>query len=108
MRRILPLLALLPLPAAAKDDSGKTLEKVAQVWTDYARWCKEKGQRDEATAAISRAREAGARDLDALAEEVAALEAAAEDAGLAKRREQAAKEAAARSREVSSDFASLS
>ena len=96
MRRlILPLLALLPLPAAAKDDAGKTLEKVAQVWTEYARWCKEKGQKEEAQAAIARAREAGAKDLDALAEEVAALEGAAEDPGLAKRREQARKEAAA-------------
>jgi hypothetical protein len=97
MRRVLlPLLALLPLPAAAKDDPlAKTLEKVAQVWTDYARWLKEKGQKEEALAAIGLAREAGAKDVDALKEEVEGLEGTAEDPGLAKRREQAHKEAAA-------------
>jgi hypothetical protein len=94
-RALLPLLALLPLPALAKDDAGKTLEKVQQVFADYARWCKEKGQKEEALAAIGRAREAGAKDLDALAQEVEALEAAEADGGLAKHREQAHKEAAA-------------
>ncbi|HEX5138887.1 MAG TPA: hypothetical protein VFY93_18095 [Planctomycetota bacterium] len=97
MRRalLLPLLALLPLPALAKDaPDAKTLEKVARVWTDYARWLAEKGQRDEALDAIARAREAGAKDLDALAKEVEGLEAAAADEGLAKRREQVRKEAA--------------
>jgi hypothetical protein len=95
-RALLLLLALLPLPAAAKDDpAAKTLEKVARVWADYARWCKEKGQKEEALSAINRARDAGAKDLDGLALEVEALEGAAEDPGLPKRREQAAKEAAA-------------
>ncbi len=90
---LLPLLALLPLPALARDDT-MTRERIAQVWADYARWLKEKGQKDEALAAIARAREAGADDLDALAQEVEALEAAPEDPGLAKRREQAHEEAA--------------
>jgi dienelactone hydrolase len=93
-RALLPLLALLPLPALAKDDTGKTLEKVAQVWTDYAHWAKDKGQKAEALDAIARAKEAGAKDLDALAQEVEVLEAAPEDPGLAKRREEAHKEAA--------------
>jgi dienelactone hydrolase len=93
-RALLPLLALLPLPALAKDDSLKTLEKVAAVWTDYARWLKEKGQKEEALTAIALAREAGAKDLDALAQEIEALEAATEDPGLAKRRAEARKEAA--------------
>ena len=94
MRRVLlPLLALLPLPALAKDD-GKLQQKIAQVWIDYARWLKEKGQKEEALVALDRAREAGAKDADALAAEVAELEGAAEDPGLAKRREQAHKEAA--------------
>lgn len=97
MRRalLLPLLALLPHPAAAKDaPDAKTLEKVAKVWSDYARWLKEKGQKDEAAAAITRAREAGATDLEALAQEVEALEPADADPGLATRREEAHKEAA--------------
>ena len=95
MRRVLlPLLALLPLPALAKDDP-KLQQKIAQVWIDYARWLKEKGQKEEAQAAIGRAREAGAKDADALEAEVDALEdGAAEDPSLAKRREQAHKEAA--------------
>jgi len=95
LRVLLPLLALLPLPALAKDDpSAKTLEKVAKVWTDHARWCKEKGQKEEALDAIVRAREAGAKDLDALAQEVEALEQAPEDPALGRRREQARKEVA--------------
>jgi len=96
MRRVLlPLLALLPLSALAKDaPDTKTLEKVAKVWSDYARWLAEKRQKDEALDAIARAREAGATDLDALAKEVEGLEAAEADDGVAKRREQVHKEAA--------------
>ncbi|MCK6459160.1 MAG: hypothetical protein L6Q95_04615, partial [Planctomycetes bacterium] len=97
MRRalLLPLLALLPHPALAKDGPDpKTLEKVAKVWTDYARWLKEKGQKDEALLAIARAREAGGKDVDALAKEVEALEAADADPAVAKRREEVHKEAA--------------
>lgn len=97
MRRalLLPLLALLPHPALAKDGPDpKTLEKVAKVWTDYARWLKEKGQKEEALLAIARAREAGGKDLDELAREVEAIEAADPDAAVAKRREEAHKEAA--------------
>jgi dienelactone hydrolase len=98
MRRallLLPLLALLPHPALAKDGPDpKTFEKVAKVWTEYARWLKEKGQKEQARAAIALAREAGAKDLDTLAQEVEALEQADPDAGLAKRREEVHKEAA--------------
>jgi dienelactone hydrolase len=92
---LLPLLALLPHPALAKDGPDpKTLEKVAKVWTDHARWLKEKGQKEDALLAIARAREAGAKDLDALAQEVEALEPADPDAAVAKRREEVHKEAA--------------
>jgi poly(3-hydroxybutyrate) depolymerase len=93
MRRVLlPLLALLPLPALAKEDAtAKTLEKVAQIWTDYARFLKDKGQKAQALSAIALAREAGARDLDALAEEVQALEEAPPDPEVEKGRATIAK-----------------
>jgi poly(3-hydroxybutyrate) depolymerase len=100
MRRalLLPLLALLPLPALAKEDAEtKGREKVALVWIDFARWLKTKGLKEEAIDALARAREMApqAKDLDSLAQEVEALEGgAAEDPELPRRREQARKEAA--------------
>ncbi len=91
-RALVPLLALLPLAALAKEDAeAKALEKIGSIWRDYARFAKDKGQKAEARSAIARAREAGAKDLDALAEEVEALEDAPEDPEVAKWREPFAK-----------------
>lgn len=98
MRATLALLSLLAAPLLAKDPPDARLrEKIAGLFLEQAKWCREKGLKSEAARAIEEAREAGApaAGLDALRAEVEALEADAEPPSEAvARRERVFKEAA--------------
>lgn len=100
MRRLLllPLLATTLAAGPKPDAEAKLKEKVAEVWLDYAKWCRDKAARAEGERAIGFAREANpaAKDLESLAEAIGALEEAGNaDPGLPARKDKANKDAAA-------------
>ncbi len=72
--RTIPVLLLLSLPVLGKPNAEEKLrEKAALLFTDYATWLKDKGQKSEAERAVALAKELGA-PADRLAEEIGALE----------------------------------
>jgi len=85
---------LSALLLAAPAESKKPLESIARIFLEHAAWAKEHGQKGEAAAALREARDAGADGVDALLEEVAALEEAPPAADLASRARKARAEAA--------------
>jgi dienelactone hydrolase len=95
--RVVLLLLLAAAVEAKPDATLKQKAKLAQVWVDFARWCKLKGLKTEADRALARARVANPahKDLGRLAAEIEALEGdAAPDPGLESRRQKAHKDAA--------------
>lgn len=76
------LLLLPPLLATAKPDAeAKLRERAALLFTDYAVWLRDQGQKAEAERAVALAKELGA-PADRLAEEIGALEQADPAPGL--------------------------
>jgi predicted esterase len=73
------LLVLLTLVAAPKEEA-KLKAKIASLFAEQARWCRERGLKEEALRALAEAKEAdpAAEGVEALATEIEALEEAKE------------------------------